>query len=217
MVPIEFLVQSFDQGDPQREIGHRRKTGAGQTQRIRLLDQRAIIGPVGRLCNRMHPYFPHQRRLGIFPEHGSGPTAHKTRIGIGVGIDSVACNARPLHPPPIVLDHVAFQIRIGLVQIRHGMIKPPFAHHFTVFRLGIGVQLGRRPVIGSGKSRPSMNPTAVHGLGQQRMGNPPMVMHHIHDDLDALGGASPDQVSVLQIVTKASIHSVQIGGRVSMV
>ena len=76
------------------------------------------IGGVG------HPRLADGVEVGIFLVQLLHPLCHRLTVGIGIGVHTDAVDAYGLYPPDAVLDEVAHQVRILLVQVGHGRYEP---------------------------------------------------------------------------------------------
>ena len=77
--------------------------------------------------------------MGIFLVKFFHPLRHGIGISVGVGVHTDAVDTNGLYPPDTVLDEIAHQVRVMLVEVGHGRYKPAFCRLFQVYLGGVGV------------------------------------------------------------------------------
>ena len=109
---IRFFVLGLVQLVEEREVHHRLQI------RIALGEFRVFLpgSGIGRL---RHPCLTHGIEVGILLVEFLHPLCHSLSVCVGVGIHTDAIDAHGLNPPDRVLDEVAHQVGIMLVQVRH--------------------------------------------------------------------------------------------------
>ena len=189
-----------------------------------MLRQLRVLLPgcgVGRL---RHPRLTHGVEVGILVVQLLHPLGHGVSIGIGIGIHADAVNAYSLYPPDAVLDKVAHQVRIALVQVGHSGNKPALSGLLEVYLRGVGIH-DRGQLVGSLQEAGALGLRRTTGLyepvGQvqpvlrRHVAGPGMlearvVEDHVHNHLQPFLVGLVTQTAVVGIGTEARVHLVVV-------
>ena len=96
-------------------------------------------GGIGGLC---HPGLSHGVEVGVFLVELLHPLGHRVGIGVGIGVHADAVDADGLNPPDGVLDEVAHQVGVMLVEVGHGGHEPAFDGLLHIDLRGVGIDDG---------------------------------------------------------------------------
>ncbi len=94
------------------------------------------------------PALAHDVELRIFALNVAAPSGHCMEVGIGIGVHAYAVDAALLDPPYGVLDQVALEVGIALVEVGHLFDKPSVGGALAVVVGGVGVEECGEPVVG---------------------------------------------------------------------
>ena len=120
-IPAEGFAQAAVEGKSQLEIGD-----AVERHRVRVAH--AVVRPDGLRCGYMLPGFTEDEEPGESCFQALQQLQEKGFFGIGIGVDAHTRCARLRHPPERLLDKIAREQRIVLVEVGHVVIEPAFAH-----------------------------------------------------------------------------------------
>ena len=84
----------------------------------------AVLLPGSSVGGLRHPCLTHGIEVGILLVELLHPLCHRLTESIGIGIHADAVNTGSLYPPDAVLDEVAHQVRITLVEVGHSRDEP---------------------------------------------------------------------------------------------
>ena len=105
-----------------------------------LVRQAGVFLPCSGIGRIGYPRLTYGVEVGIFLVQLLHPLGHRPTEGIRIGIHADAIDAGRLNPPLRVLDEVAHQMGILLIEVGHGRDKPSL-HRFTHIHLrGIGIE-----------------------------------------------------------------------------
>ena len=100
---------------------------------------------IGRL---RHPSLANGVEVGVLLVEFLHPLCHCIGVGIRIGVHTDAVDTHSLNPPHTVLDEVAHQVRVVLVQVRHRGHEPSLDGLLHIHFRGIGIHYGRELVRG---------------------------------------------------------------------
>ena len=125
------LVQFVEE----REVHHGLQIGI-------LLSKFRVLLPSRGISRLRHPSLTYGIEVGIFLIDLFHPLGHRIGISIGIGVHADAIDTNGLDPPDAVLNQVAHQMGIVLVQIRHRRHEPSLYRFLHVYFRGIGIHHG---------------------------------------------------------------------------
>lgn len=105
--------------------------------------------------------------------------------GWKIGIHTYAVDAALLDPPYRVLDEIALQMRIALIEVGHLLDKPAVGGTLAVEIGGIGVIESRQAMVGHHKRVGEIEPVAARRIGHPPMVGATVIKNHVHHHLDA--------------------------------
>ena len=159
------------------------------------------------------------------------PLSHGVSVCVRIGVHTDAIDADGLYPPFGVLDEVAHQVRILLVQVRHRRDEPPFHRLAKVYFRGVGVddggqlvrRLEERGARGVARAFRLLQPFGqVQPVLRRRVQRPgvletAVVEDHIHHHLQALGMGLVYQTAVVGISTETGVDAVVVRRGVAVI
>ena len=119
-IPAEGFAQAAVQGKSELEIGD-----AVERHRVRVAH--AVVRPDGLRGRYMLPGFTEDEEPGKSGLQALQQLQQKSLLGIGIGVDAHARCAGLRHPPERLLDEIAREQRIALVEVGHVVVEPAFA------------------------------------------------------------------------------------------
>ena len=179
---------------------------------ITVLRAEARVFLPGRGIGRLrHPGLAHTIEVGILRVDGLHPGRHGLAVGIGIGVHADAVDGGRLDPPDTVLDEVAHDVGVALVEVGHGGDKPSVGSLLAVDVGGVGVEDGRELIAGLEAIAGMVEPVAGRAVLLPGMVTAAMVEDHVHDDLQSALVAVADQGAIVGIGAKARIPKEFIG------
>ena len=142
--------------------------------------------PIGQNRWIQAPLFAAHIELGIGIHDRTTPSAHKSRIGIWIGVHSNATNPEVLDPPQRILNEVIGQQWLPLVEVRHSFYKPTIREAFDIGLGCIWIAEGCPAMRCWDECVVVVDPIPGWQILHPRMLGPAMVHDHVHDDFHAL-------------------------------
>ena len=185
---------------------------------IAILRAEARVLLPGRGIGRLrHPGLAHAIEVGILRVDGLHPGRHGLAVGVGIGVHADAVDGGRLDPPDTVLDEVAHDVGVALVEVGHGGDKPSVGSLLAVDVGGVGVEDGRELIAGLEAIAGMVEPVAGRAVLLPGMVTAAMVEDHVHDDLQSALVAGADQGAIVGIGAKARIDAVVVGRGIAVV
>ena len=176
-----------------------------------------VLLPGGGVGGLGDPCLAHGVEVGILSVEHFHPLCHGLSVGIRIGVHADTVDARSLYPPLTVLDEVAHEMGIALVEVGHGLDKPSVNGFLHILLRSVGVEDGGELIACLKAVVGIIEPVLRRWVEVPGMVVAAMVEDHIHHHLQSTLVAFVDELLIFSVCTEARIHFIVIGGGVSVV
>ena len=164
-----------------------------------------------------HPGLAHRIEIGIFRVERPHPFGHALAVGVGIGVHADTVNTGRLNPPLTVLNEIAHEMRVALVEVGHRLDKPSVDSLRLIHFRRVGIEYGSE-LVGSLQAIVGI----VEPVFRWRVEIPGMVVaamieYHVHHHLQTTLVAFVDELLIFSIGAEAGIHLIIIGGGIAMI
>ena len=209
--PAFGLDQRIAKGDVDGEVHH-----AGHVRHVAARVRLAAL-PMGDDGRIDAPLLADHREARILLQHCLGPGAEERGIGVTEGVLPDAGEPGVLDPPQRVLDQVARQFWITLVEVGHRGHEPTLGERSAVRRRCMRVLNRRSAMVGGRERRAAVDPVLCWQVAHPPVPGADVVEHHIHDQADPTRLGFPGQRAIVFVGAEARIGPVQVGDRVAVI
>ncbi len=163
------------------------------------------------------PFLADHREARVLVEHRLRPLAEEVRVGIAEGVLANAGQPGVFDPPQGVLDQVAGEVRVALVEVRHRADEPAVGEAGAIRRRRMRILHGGAAMVGRREVAAVVDPVLRRQVAHPPVLRADVVEHHVHDDADALRPGLARQRTEVLVAAHARIGAVQVGDRIAMV
>jgi hypothetical protein len=163
------------------------------------------------------PFLADHREVRVLGQHRLRPIAQELRVRVAEGVLADAGQPGVLDPPQGVLDEIARQVRVALVEVGHGVDEPAVGEGLAVRGRRMRILDRGAAVVGGGERAAVVDPVLRRQVGHPPVLRTDVVEHDVHDQADALRPRLARQRTHVLVATHARIRLVEIGDRVAVV